>query len=122
MLKLFEKVQNLHPISRVLRQFFIEKGTKMNDPRWHGNDLQAFRHLKDGLRVRGLSQLKYNYSKSTIKIQQERCEICSKLIRTLGMGTQQQLTHPPVKSSNFPPWKNHVSQGLLFSFCKSKKF
>ena len=30
-------------------------------------------------------------------------------------GTQQQLTHPPVKSSSFPLWKNHVSQGL--SFC-----
>ena len=29
-------------------------------------------------------------------------------------GTQQQLTHPPVKSSNFPLLKNHVSQGLLF--------
>ena len=30
-------------------------------------------------------------------------------------GTQQQLTHPRVKSSSFPHWKNHVSQGLLFS-------
>ena len=29
-------------------------------------------------------------------------------------GTQQQLTHPPLKSSNFPLLKNHVSQGLLF--------
>ena len=29
-------------------------------------------------------------------------------------GTQQQLSHPPVKSSSFPLWKNHVSQGLLF--------
>ena len=29
-------------------------------------------------------------------------------------GTQQQLTHLPVKSSNFPLLKNHVSQGLLF--------
>ena len=29
-------------------------------------------------------------------------------------GTQQQLTHPPVKSSNFPLLKNHVSQGLWF--------
>ena len=29
-------------------------------------------------------------------------------------GNQQQLTHPPVKSSNFPLLKNHVSQGLLF--------
>ena len=29
-------------------------------------------------------------------------------------GTQQQLTNPPVKSSSFPLWKNHVSQGLLF--------
>ena len=28
--------------------------------------------------------------------------------------TQQQLTHPQVKSSSFPLWKNHVSQGLLF--------
>ena len=30
------------------------------------------------------------------------------------LGTQQQLPHPPVKSSSFPLWKNHVSQGLLF--------
>ena len=29
-------------------------------------------------------------------------------------GTQQQLTHPPLKSSNFALLKNHVSQGLLF--------
>ena len=29
-------------------------------------------------------------------------------------GTQQQLTHPPVKSSSFHLWKNHVSLGLLF--------
>ena len=29
-------------------------------------------------------------------------------------GTQQQLTHPPIKSTNFPLLKNHVSQGLLF--------
>ena len=30
-------------------------------------------------------------------------------------GTQQHLTYPPVKSSNFPLLKNHVSQGLLFA-------
>ena len=29
-------------------------------------------------------------------------------------GTQQQLTHPPVKSSAFPLGKNRASQGLLF--------
>ena len=29
-------------------------------------------------------------------------------------GTQQQLTHPPVKNSSFPIWKNDGSQGLLF--------
>ena len=29
-------------------------------------------------------------------------------------GTQQQLTQAPVKSSNFPLLKNHLSQGLLF--------
>ena len=28
-------------------------------------------------------------------------------------GTQQQLTHPLVETSNFSLWKNHVSQGLL---------
>ena len=28
-------------------------------------------------------------------------------------GTQQRLTHPPVKSSNFPLWKNDVYLGLL---------
>ena len=30
------------------------------------------------------------------------------------LGTRQQLTHPLVKSSNFPRLKNHVSKGLLF--------
>ena len=29
-------------------------------------------------------------------------------------GTQQQPTHPPVRSSSFSLRKNHVSQGLLF--------
>ena len=33
-------------------------------------------------------------------------------------GTQQQLTHPPLKSSSLPLWKNHVSQAhccVMFS-------
>ena len=35
---------------------------------------------------------------------------------TFLFGTQQQLTHPLVKSSNSPLWKNHVFLGLMFYF------
>ena len=39
---------------------------------------------------------------------------CSYSSHSLHHPSGKELTHPPVKSSNFPVLKNHVSQNLLF--------